>query len=88
MEQLLRAQIGGIFEMFVDEIDLARLALSCHFALDVLCDKETFTTPHDGPSGQVFIFGCLQIRSCIWPGNGSQWSGIYTSAFGCRIPWS
>ena len=42
MELLLfHAQIGGIFEMFVDEIDLARLALSRHFALDVLCDKES-----------------------------------------------
>ena len=41
MELLFHAQIGGIFEMFVDEIDLARLALSCHFALDVLCDKES-----------------------------------------------
>ena len=33
-------RIGGIFVLFVNEIDLARLALSCHFALDVLCDKE------------------------------------------------
>ena len=41
MELLFHAQIGGIFEMFVDEIELARLALSCHFALDVLFDKES-----------------------------------------------
>ena len=38
MEPLFHAQFGGVFEMFVDEIDLARLALSCHFALNVLCD--------------------------------------------------
>ena len=31
-------QFGGIFEIFVDEIDLARIALSCHFALDLQCD--------------------------------------------------
>ena len=41
MELLFHAQIGGIFEPpFVDETDLARIALSCHFALDLLCDKE------------------------------------------------
>ena len=40
MELLFHVQIGGIFEPFVDETDLARVALSCHFALDYLCDKE------------------------------------------------
>ena len=40
-DERFHAQNGGIFEIFVDEIDLARLALSCHFALDVLCDKES-----------------------------------------------
>ena len=40
MELLLHVQIGGIVELFLDEIDLARLALSFHFALDLLCDKE------------------------------------------------
>ena len=40
MELLFRVQIGGTFEPFVDEIDLARIALSCHFALDLLSYKE------------------------------------------------
>ena len=40
MELLFQVQIGGTFEPFVDEIDLARIALSCHFALDLLCYKE------------------------------------------------
>ena len=40
MELLFHVQIGGTFELFVDEIDLARISLSCHFALDLLCDKE------------------------------------------------
>ena len=40
MEQLFHAQIGGIFEPFVDETELARIAISCHFALDLLCDRE------------------------------------------------
>ena len=39
MELLFHVQIGGIFELLVDEIDLARIALSCHFALDILFDK-------------------------------------------------
>ena len=33
MEPLFRVQIDGVFEPFVDEIDLAKTALSCHFAL-------------------------------------------------------
>ena len=41
MELLFHVQIGGIFEPFVDEIDLAKIELSCHFAVDVLCDKES-----------------------------------------------
>ena len=41
MELLFHVQIGGIFELLVDVIDLARIALSCHFALDILCDKES-----------------------------------------------
>ena len=40
MVLLLRVQIGGTFEHFVDEMDLARVALSCHFALDLFCYKE------------------------------------------------
>ena len=39
MELLFHVQIGGTFELLVDEIDLARIALPCHFALDVQCDK-------------------------------------------------
>ena len=40
MELLFHEQISGAFEPFVDEIDLAKIALSCHFAVDVLCHKE------------------------------------------------
>ena len=36
MELLFHEQISGAFEPFVDEIDLARIALPCHFALDLL----------------------------------------------------
>ena len=40
MELSFHVQIGGIFELFVDEIDLDRIALSCHFAIDLLCYEE------------------------------------------------
>ena len=40
MEQLFHEQVSGAFEPFVDEIDLAKIALSCHVALDSLCYKE------------------------------------------------
>ena len=33
--------ISGVFEPIVDKIDLAKIALSCHFALDLLCCKES-----------------------------------------------
>ena len=33
-------QVRGIFASYLVEIDLARIALSCHFALDSLCHKE------------------------------------------------
>ena len=38
-EILFHVQIGGIFELLVDKIDLARIALSFHFANDAQCDK-------------------------------------------------
>ena len=44
MELSFRVQIGGIFDSLLDEIDLAGIAFSCHFALDLLCDK---TGSHD-----------------------------------------
>ena len=40
MELLFYVQISGAFEPFVDEFDLAKIALSCHFALDARCYKE------------------------------------------------
>ena len=40
LELFAHEQIGGAFEPFVEEIDLAKIALSCHFALDLLYFKE------------------------------------------------
>ena len=40
LDLLFLEQVSGIFRILVVEIDLARIALSCHFALDLLCCKE------------------------------------------------
>ena len=40
MELLFHVPIGCTFEPFVDEIDMARIALSCHFVLDLFFYKE------------------------------------------------
>ena len=37
---LFLEQVSGIFASLVVEIDLAKIALSCHFALDLLSYKE------------------------------------------------
>ena len=39
-ERFFSVLVGGIFVLFVDEIEPARIALSCRFVLDLLCDKE------------------------------------------------
>ena len=39
MERQIHAQVGGIFDMFVDEVDLVRITFSCHFDLDLLCEE-------------------------------------------------
>ena len=40
LELIFHEHVSGIFESFVVEIDLAKIALSCHFALGLLCYKE------------------------------------------------
>ena len=40
MEPLFHVQVNGAFAPFVEEVDLAKIAHSCYFALDSLCYKE------------------------------------------------
>ena len=40
LELLFLEQVSGIFASLVIVIDLAKIALSCHFALDLLFYKE------------------------------------------------
>ena len=41
LELLFLGQANGLFASYLVEIDLAMIALSCHFALDLLCYKES-----------------------------------------------
>ena len=40
LELLFLEQTSGVIVLFVEEIDLAQIALSCQFALDLLCCNE------------------------------------------------
>ena len=40
MDLLFHEQTSGVFVLYVEEIELPQIALSCHFALHLLCYKE------------------------------------------------
>ena len=40
LKLLFHEKTSGAFVLYVEEIELAKIALSCHFALDLLCYKE------------------------------------------------
>ena len=40
LDLLFHVQFTDFFIPFCEDIDLANIALSCHFALDLLCFKE------------------------------------------------
>ena len=49
-------QVGGIFEGCVDEIDLVRTALSCHFALDfTVLEDGGLVSPHNALLGTIAL---------------------------------
>ena len=71
LELPFHVQIGGIFEIFVEEIDLARIALSCQFALDLRCDKEG---THDSAKRLIWHHStplppllCVLLGPSKWP---------------------
>ena len=49
------ADIGTFIEALADEKDLGRVALSCHFALDILCDKSDTLCSISTSSGTTAI---------------------------------
>ena len=40
LELLFFEHVNGIVDSYLGELDLAKIAFSCHFALDLLCYKE------------------------------------------------
>ena len=40
LELLFLKHVNGIVDSYLVDLDLAKIALSCHFALDLLCYKE------------------------------------------------
>ena len=44
LELLFFEQANGCVASFLAEIDVAKIALSCHFALDLSCYKEEIPT--------------------------------------------
>ena len=40
LELLILEQTSGVIVLYIEEIEFAQIALSCHFALDLLCYKE------------------------------------------------
>ena len=45
LDLLFHVQINDVFVPFNDDFDLVRIALSCHFSLDLLCYKEMVYLP-------------------------------------------
>ena len=39
LASLCHFEVGVVMEALLDEVDMGGSALSCHFSLDVLCDK-------------------------------------------------
>ena len=62
LDLLFHVQINDIFVPFNEDIDLAKIALSCRFALDLLCYKEmAFFTWHE--HGMIATAGNLLLRT-------------------------
>ena len=40
LDLLVLEQVSGIFASHLVDIDMAKIALTCHFAIDLLCYKE------------------------------------------------
>ena len=52
---LCHVQVGVFLESYFDEVVLGRIALSCHFALDILCDEEEMHAPSGTMTDLGFI---------------------------------
>ena len=73
LELLFFGLVNGIFASYLVEIDLAKIALSCHVALDFLCKKEevlAFERKYIGHRGQfefsVSVAPLPSLRDRVW----------------------
>ena len=41
LEALCHFEVGVVLGALLDEVAMGRIALACHFSLDVLCDKSS-----------------------------------------------
>ena len=62
LELLFHEQRSGVFVPYVEEVDLAQIALSCFFALDVLC-YNVLTIQYDCSSGTM---ACGHVSVTMW----------------------
>ena len=53
LELLFLEQVSGIFASFVNEIDLAKIALSCHLLLIYSATMKVHRFLHDNPLGTI-----------------------------------
>ena len=61
LELLFHEQTSGVFDQNVEEIELAKIALSCHFSIDLLCYKEGV---HDDYEDHFIWYFDLRIHVC------------------------
>ena len=60
LEFLCHSEVGVVMEALLDEVNMGRIALSCHFSLDVLCDKVSIISDH------IFGENLAAIRMRYW----------------------
>ena len=79
LELLFHEHISSILILFVHEIDLAKIALSCHFALDLLCfhialdagSLRTFSRFHN--NSPLHLFTCQNLSMLSWYSYSEVW---------------
>ena len=86
LELLFLQQANGIFASYLVEIDLAKIALSCHFAPDLLCYKEEVLASARRCIGHHCPWSSLCFRGTI---STLAWSCLarrYNSLFHVPVP--
>ena len=84
LELIVHEQVSSVFGSCVDEIDLAKIALSCHFALDLLCFKEF---AYDSTGGSIghhcpwsFFVMCGTVATLVTSWSLNLWYLVHSSS--------